>query len=851
MKLGLRQIFTLVPAILFSIIMPAQDLPKMPEDPAIVKGVLPNGLSYFIASNGTEKGIADFSLIQKTGMGNTSDPESSGDHVRNIARETLTSIYRLRNATPQDFFLRHGSHPGGKGFVSVSNDATIFRFPDVDLSSSKTVLDSALLVIMDMTDRSSFVEDDFLKRWYSPADQAVVIAGDVDAKAVVSRLEGMAYMIPGAVSHERVDIYSPDFSDMSVSSAGDEVQTISMSWASTRVPGEYMNTVQPVIFDMALNVLGKVAVRRIKRTFESEDIPAAGVSYSLKRSDEGPGDDMFTLNLAVRTEDLVKARQLVTAVMESIDIYGASVEEYLTAESDFMTSLKRDTDIPFYSNAHYVEKCISAFLYNSYLSSDRQVYSFHNHRELPDSVRCGFFNDVASALIYPLCSHEEKLSFNDSITTISPLDALVTSSKVKVRSTKKDHLSGGLVWTFSNGFKVVYRNMPSNGDIYYTLALNGGYSSIAGLGEGEGAFVSDIFRLCRIAGLKGDDFFDGLLKEKVIMKPRVTMSNTLIEGRLPKERLSMLMQALLAVANGRSSMEEAFHYYRRNEDLALEYDRNSFDARMTAIDSIMCPGYRYSPYKSKGGLTSSFYSKAYSFLDSQMGKMNDGVLVIVGDIDEESLKQQLLLYVGGFNTNDASARKTVVRYQPVSGWSTYTVKGQQETVDVAFSARMPLTSTNYLSANIAVMLLERNLAYNLGKAGISFDIMFNCRIYPEERINVLISVRKADVEGFAVGIKDKTAIEVLGNVRDALSGLASKNITDDDLKRYKAYLKNRLSLEMKDPMYWVDAITIRYLDGKDLTTGYAAKIDALTKEDISRVLMLLDRGCKVEYVTEQ
>ena len=52
------------------------------------------------------------------------------------------------------------------------------------------------------------------------------------------------------------------------------------------------------------------------------------------------------------------------------------------------------------------------------------------------------------------------------------------------------------------------------------------------------------------------------------MKPRVTMSNTLIEGRLPKERLSMLMQALLAVANGRSSMEEAFHYYRRNEDLA-------------------------------------------------------------------------------------------------------------------------------------------------------------------------------------------------------------------------------------------------------------------------------------------
>jgi hypothetical protein len=103
----------------------------------------------------------------------------------------------------------------------------------------------------------------------------------------------------------------------------------------------------------------------------------------------------------------------------------------------------------------------------------------------------------------------------------------------------------------------------------------------------------------------------------------------------------------------------------------------------------------------------------------------------------------------------------------------------------------------------------------------------------------------------ALGSDRITPIDALGNVREALSELSSKDITDDQLKQYKAYLKNRIGLEMKDPLYWVDAITLRYLDGKDLTTGYAANIDALSKDDVLRVFALLDRGCKIEYVTTQ
>ena len=116
---------------------------------------------------------------------------------------------------------------------------------------------------------------------------------------------------------------------------------------------------------------------------------------------------------------------------------------------------------------------------------------------------------------------------------------------------------------------------------------------------------------------------------------------------------------------------------------------------------------------------------------------------------------------------------------------------------------------------------------------------------------MLVSVYGVDVEGLASGQVGRSAIDALDDVREALSGLASKEITDEELDQCKAYLKNQMSVEMNDPQYWVDAIVVRHLDGKDLTSGYAAIIDALSKDDVKRVMALIDKGCKVEYVTEE
>ena len=378
--------------------------------------------------------------------------------------------------------------------------------------------------------------------------------------------------------------------------------------------------------------------------------------------------------------------------------------------------------------------------------------------------------------------------------------------------------------------------------------MNGGYGNIRNLSKGEGAYMSDYLDQCRISGLSGKDFRLALEAEGMTVRTQVNLSNMLISGSLPESRPDLLMGALLALANEREEDKEEFDYYKSCEEIAFEYRKGNVNDRIAAIDSLMCPDNIYSSVKSPGVLTGDFQDKAEAFLEAQKRKMNDGLLVLMGNIEETKLRKLLQLYVGGFETTDRSFPRTVVNYQPVSGACTYTVKGNQNSADITMSVRLPLTVENYMASSLAAEVLRQEISEAISGTGAYVGLACNCRMYPQERFNVMVTLGEASPDGFATGAELAGFDVALDRMRNALEDLASLKITDETLSKYKKTLKGHLTLQMKTPEYWVHALSMRYLDGKDLTSGYEAKIDAVTVEKVKMILASLTEASKVEYI---
>lgn len=865
------QLVLFVVGLFCSIIMPAQNLPVMAPDKAVKTGTLPNGTSYYIVSNQAIKGMADFALVQKTGTDNLDD--TSSFKTVSIAREALSVLPRSGGRSVQDFFMSHGVNPGRDGFVKVAGDATEYRFSNV-LISKPEVLDSALLVLLDMVDRVSDAEDPFLKKWYAPSDQVIIVAGDVDASSVADKMKMISYMTPSSASSPRKG-YVWEGRDTAVYAAvpavHDSLASFTMVWNSARTPREYMNTVQPVIYEMFLAELEMLSEEYIKDGLRVRDIPYAEVISGFRTSMQSSDDEEFAISVSVAPRDFQEAVKAVAEAVGRIDAGRTDVRDLMRMKRICMDMGKEQILQPYMSNSEHVDRCVAAFLYNGSLASLKTKVDFLAGRALADTTELRLFSNISSALLDP----EKNLTVSyscpvpeDSVRTFlndgwkagagfadnkkrftadDILPYVYEGEKIKVTE-KTDPMSKGLEWTFSNGFKVVYRRMPAGKKMYYNLALNAGYSSVENLTKGEGGYVSDYFLMSRICGMPGEDFRSVLASEGMTMDMHVGLNATMISGFADDDDLDFMMNALLSAVYDRRPDKEAVRYYESCEPLRHARRMDSSSQMVSKVNEIMCPDYQYGSHKVLEHLSPDLSERAENLFSSFAKHPDDGVLILVGDIEPSALRKKLLAYVGQFESDGMTLRKPLVRYQPASGWSTYTVEGERNSVDIALSVPLTLTADNYMAAEIVSMVLKKHLADAIADTGMYLDLSHECRIYPNERVNFHISLNEISENGFSSETVRSGSIEALEIVRSVLSGSRGVEVSKEEVETFKGQMKAGIEMEMKEPFYWLNVISRRHLAGKDFTTNYDARIKSVTADKVKAIIAKLNEGTRVEYI---
>lgn len=838
----------------------AQSLPSLPAASGVVTGTLPNGISYYLVSNPSVKGRADFALVQK------------GPVREDVSRAALADLPHFQNGRPYQFLAKLGAGYDKFGYIRPTEASTTYFFHDVPVGQA-TVRDTVLLMLFDISETC-------------PYEQAIVVSGDIDKQVVRERMNVFSMMVTPRARVPEPPAYEWDPSEgpavRFVRTSPQDESTLTVRYTSPRTPREAMNTAQPLVTELFARELGVIVRDRLERNLREKGIPLAGTEVGYRSSSAGPGAESYSFSVVTGRDDLLRATEAVGAVLGELDAHGASLSEFQQARDRFLSTLAAGSSTV--SNADWVAKCESAFLYGSNLADPGYVREFFTSRNIASQRELELFNDFISALLDParaltlryespadsLDAGPLKAAFAAGWTSASSspvvreyrvnqsdtLGLYVPKAKSKLKQTGPEPMTGGELWTFANGMKVIYKRSPdAKGTFSYGFLLNGGYAGVPGLAQGEGGFIGDLLMLSDIGGIPGASFMKLLESNGIGFEPSVSLTDLRITGSAPSRKLQLLLKSLLTLSRDRAVNNDAYAYYRAGERLRISMDRRQQAGIQAVVDSIMSPGYLHSPVKRLSALSDDLPQRAEAYFSDVFSRCSDGVLVLVGDLDPYMLKKVLPKYMGGFMTGGKPAARPQVEFPFRSGWSTYTVDAEgsdvgtgEPCITVAESALVPFTLERNISFSIAVMELRKHLAEALADTGMFAEVTGDSEYFPSERMTVRIVCRPVAESGLPADIVAGDPLRVLGVVRGALAGFSASGPSAASVTESKAVLQAEWEAQSADPSFLVDAALTRYSAGKDLVTGFKSRAGSVTPASVKEILSALEAGSKVEFV---
>ena len=338
MKVRLFGIFATAIFMLNSWASKAQELPLMPQDPAVQSSVFPNGLSCYAVGNATAKDVADITLIKRDYDGND-----------------VVSAHR-----------------------------------NVVLSSEEAV-DSMLLGIMRRVEIEGV-----------PADCAIIVSGDVDTREIMTKLKYMSLMVDSSEPSPEPDYVWEGVSKIAVSMEEDSVKGLTRIrhyWQAPRMSRASLQTTQAAIYEKAANELGEVACMMIRRGLCKQGIPYADVAFSYDNTPGIDSHECFDFEVTVASVDAEAARSIVDSALATLDRGEAGSADIILAENAYLRMLERSADKAVVGNDEYTKMCRNAFLYGTPLYSDRERLGFFRSKSVSEASRRKIFTDITSAMI--------------------------------------------------------------------------------------------------------------------------------------------------------------------------------------------------------------------------------------------------------------------------------------------------------------------------------------------------------------------------------------------------------------------------------------------------------------------
>ena len=846
-------VFSFIASASFSIMMPAQELPGLGQASEIKKGTLDCGVQYYLVTNNSYKGRADVAVIQ---------PHAG---IVDVARLSLSSLsHSSGTRSPYRFFSSKGisfreggyiSYPGPERFHATTMDSkaygkkrnpTLFLFENVPVTD--VAMDTTLLLSFDIVNTN-------------PYAQAIVVSGDIASDKILTKMKLFSMMVAKRTKVPSFPAYAWKPSDtvrvVQRPSPGGDLVRVTATYASPRTPKAALGTIQPLVSEMFAQELGSIVSSRVAHVMSEMSAPLGDFSFDYGDSGASWGDETYSFSILTDPASAQSAVQALSRVLSEMDVHGATLKEYAYAKGVLKLSSHDPGGRTL--NREYVDKCISSYLYGTSLASPSAFRDFLSKREVASEQELALFNKFVSALLDPrrcLTLTLEGADLTDPAGTYvqtwkrhSSLEAPTYPSrdenipyplaKDKLKKTEPEPVTGGEIWTFASGIRVAYKQVPGQQDFAYALQIRGGSASVKELLPQESGFLSDMLWLYRIGGSSGSDFRKMLTRNGITMDAEVSLSDLRISGSAPVNQFSLVMRALLCVANERKMDLQAYEKYRRSEALRLQLmGAEGKGYSKAALWEMAAPGCANPAFKSVSGLTDDLPYRADKYYQAQFANVNDGIIVLTGGLDTEQVKKIMARITGAFRTGRRSSVRPVVEFPLRAGSTARKVSGMKG-MDMQLTALLPLTSDNYMAAAIAHMILRDCLVAPLAGCGMSLETDWKFASLPKEHITVWLRSRPSDPDSmpyFGTGSDPSQAVQA---VNKALDSVAAKAPSAAEVNACKDRLQSILQKGDSDPQAICGRILMRYADGKNLFSNYKDAIKKVSPANVQAVLKTL------------
>ncbi len=841
---------------------PAEDLPALPKSGSVTVGVLPNGVNYYIVTTPACKGSADVALVQKAGTGD--EQAADKGYVTVHTRGGLTSLKHFTACSPFEFLKKNAIFPSESGYARISSDATVYRFENIRRDMYPEAVDSTLLFVFDLIDMGG----DRIGELYSPANQAIIVAGDVDADAIKGKMNMLSMLISRKGGQKKTVSYEWKDSEGPVVKAVHSwtENRISAEYRSPRIPEGQMATVLPLMTSRYAASLGIVLKRRLATALTEKGIPFSDIAFNYESGADKSGDELVRVSVDGAPGRLEETAAVMAEVLSRLDSDGVSPGEYGDMESELELRYTASLGDAVIENTRHVDRCVSAFLYGASLADGKDELNFFKGRMIDPAVPARLFNDFVSALL----DKSRNLTLTcETMTDAGTEDRILSAfenawgrgkpaatvhfaadttslqrsaGKIKLKLENPEPLFGGKVWTFSNGMKVVYKKLPGNGYFNYSWIMKTGVSGARYLGDGSQPYMAGLLRTFKVAGMSGENFSRMLLANGIDMTPKVSSSETELSGTARADRASLLVKALISIAEDRSTDRAAYEDFRRGRLVELEKGRGA----KVRLDSIMDGG--------NGGakiLDDRLQDRAMNFYDDVFSRTGDGVLIIVGDIDEARLQKALMRNLGALKIEKAYSSRARTQDKGISGRETMSIWGWTPTAGMKLKSGFSFGADSYMAARIAAMSAREETASKVSSMGWNLECDADISMFPEECLTLYLISGRAVPSGMPASMDVETSSEkVLEAMRSAIRSAARNGVSESGLARFRNALEDDFSSRLQEPDFICRMLALRYVYGKDLVSDYKKKIASVTAAQVREILSDLPKGGVAEYVVE-